>query len=184
MVLRALRLGPPVRFLVGPSSGGADRDAGLEWTCTGGADEGAGAGVKLKDPWGTDEVAGFEAKLKDPWGAEEVAGAGVKLKDPWGADVFAGFDAKLKDDAGPEAGGATLLLLSVELTPAVATLGPAGGFHLGSSQGASYVLASRRILVPSPGRGGRLRQSSGLDVEGASSFHSLRNLDGPAGVDW
>ena len=82
MVLRALRLGPPVRFLVGPSSGGADRDAGLEWTCTGGADEGAGAGVKLKDPWG----------------ADEVAGAGVKLKDPWSADGFAELDAKLKDD--------------------------------------------------------------------------------------
>jgi hypothetical protein len=114
-----VRLAPPVRFLVGPfECDGGDDDDGLEWSGTGGAGEGAEAGVE----------AGVKLKLKDTCGADGAAGFAVKLKDAcWGAGT----------------GGATLLLLGVELTPAVATFGPAGGFQLGSSQGASAALASR-----------------------------------------
>ena len=70
------------------------------------------------------------------------------------------------------------------LTPTVDTSGPAGGFQLGSSQGASAELASRLMAKVSPDDE-RLRYvSSGVYVSGdGSAFHSLRNFDGPAAVD-
>lgn len=50
LALHVLRLTPPMRVFFGPPGlGGTDGGAGLEWSGTGGADEGAGVGVKLKD---------------------------------------------------------------------------------------------------------------------------------------
>ena len=150
----ALRWGPPVRFFARPSaSTEADCGAGLEWTGTGGAEGGAGVGVKA------------EFKLEDAWeaGPATLPLLGLKLTPdvaafgPAGGVILLLPRLELTPNVGTAdpADGTTLLSLEMELAPAVATTGPAGGFQLGSSQGASAALASRRIVTSSPGCGGR-----------------------------